>query len=466
MSPARWTRDTSRSCSCSNGSGPTSRASARSYLGPKGFTAVQISPPNEHAWVTSGDGAPYPWWMRYQPVSYRLDRSRSGTRAQFIDMVNRCNAVGVGDLRRRGDQPHDPGRGDHVERRQQPVGRQELPERAVRYRRLPRHVLDHQLQRCGPGPELRALRAPRSQHRLGLRARQDRRLPGRSLQPSGSGGSGSTRPSTSARPIWAPSSSAVEARVATPPFWFFEVIGAAGEAVQPNQYFALGTNQVDVTEFGYGRELFGKFIGGGKLADLRTFGETWNLMPSDHAVAFTDNHDKQRGHGGGGNYLTYHNGTTYDLGQRLHAGVAVRLPGPDVELRVLDGEQLRHQLRAAARSGHRGHARPVGRRRHRPGVLRPEPRRLGLRASLPPDRQHGRVPQRDDEPDVSSPTGGTTAATRSRSAAATPASWSSTRSPARCPAASRPASPPGRTATSSRATSRRPRPAAPAPAPW
>src|SRR5688572_4166491 len=38
------------------------------YLGPKGFTAVQISPPNEHNWVTSGDGAPYPWWMRYQPV--------------------------------------------------------------------------------------------------------------------------------------------------------------------------------------------------------------------------------------------------------------------------------------------------------------------------------------------------------------------------------------------------------------
>jgi alpha-amylase len=30
------------------------------YLGPKGFTAVQISPPNEHAWITSGDGAPYP----------------------------------------------------------------------------------------------------------------------------------------------------------------------------------------------------------------------------------------------------------------------------------------------------------------------------------------------------------------------------------------------------------------------
>ena len=51
------------------------------HLGPKGFAAVQISPPNEHNWVASGDGAPYPWWMRYQPVSYSLDRSRGGTRA-------------------------------------------------------------------------------------------------------------------------------------------------------------------------------------------------------------------------------------------------------------------------------------------------------------------------------------------------------------------------------------------------
>ncbi len=37
---------------------------------------------------------PYPWWERYQPISYKL-YSRSGTEAEFIDMVHRCNAVGV-----------------------------------------------------------------------------------------------------------------------------------------------------------------------------------------------------------------------------------------------------------------------------------------------------------------------------------------------------------------------------------
>ena len=57
------------------------------FLGPKGFEAVQISPPNEHIDHPT-------WWARYQPVSYQL-RSRSGTRAELIDMVSRCNAAGV-----------------------------------------------------------------------------------------------------------------------------------------------------------------------------------------------------------------------------------------------------------------------------------------------------------------------------------------------------------------------------------
>ena len=61
-------------------------------LGPSGFHAVQVSPPQEH----SLEPPNYPWSQRYQPVSYSIDRSRSGTRAEFVDMVNRCRAVGVG----------------------------------------------------------------------------------------------------------------------------------------------------------------------------------------------------------------------------------------------------------------------------------------------------------------------------------------------------------------------------------
>jgi alpha-amylase len=63
------------------------------WLGPHGFAAVQVSPPQEHAVIDSG-GNVFPWWERYQAVSYILD-SRSGTRAEFADMVGRCRAAGV-----------------------------------------------------------------------------------------------------------------------------------------------------------------------------------------------------------------------------------------------------------------------------------------------------------------------------------------------------------------------------------
>ena len=60
-------------------------------LGPAGYKAVQVSPPQEHSITPSFD-----WSERYQPVSYSVARSRSGTGAEFADMVSRCNAVGVG----------------------------------------------------------------------------------------------------------------------------------------------------------------------------------------------------------------------------------------------------------------------------------------------------------------------------------------------------------------------------------
>lgn len=56
-------------------------------LGPKGYAAVQVSPPQEH--VTGAQ-----WWVRYQPVSYKIF-SRNGSRAQFAAMVKICKAVGV-----------------------------------------------------------------------------------------------------------------------------------------------------------------------------------------------------------------------------------------------------------------------------------------------------------------------------------------------------------------------------------
>ena len=66
-------------------------AECENVLGPAGVRAVQISPPQEH----SLEPPNYPWSERYQPVSYSVARSRSGTGAELADMINRCDAAGV-----------------------------------------------------------------------------------------------------------------------------------------------------------------------------------------------------------------------------------------------------------------------------------------------------------------------------------------------------------------------------------
>ena len=66
---------------------PSVARECEEFLGPAGYSAVQVSPPQEHV-----EGPQ--WWTRYQPVSYELI-SRGGNREQFVDMVARCRAVGV-----------------------------------------------------------------------------------------------------------------------------------------------------------------------------------------------------------------------------------------------------------------------------------------------------------------------------------------------------------------------------------
>ncbi len=71
------------------------------YLAQKGFTAVQVSPPNEHLVPTADQGgqsaSDFPWWTRYQPVTHLTTAltSRSGTLTDFQAMITACNAAGV-----------------------------------------------------------------------------------------------------------------------------------------------------------------------------------------------------------------------------------------------------------------------------------------------------------------------------------------------------------------------------------
>lgn len=62
-------------------------AECETWLGPRGFAAVQVSPVTEH--IRGPE-----WWTRYQPVTYNFT-SRSGDEASFKEMVSRCRAAGV-----------------------------------------------------------------------------------------------------------------------------------------------------------------------------------------------------------------------------------------------------------------------------------------------------------------------------------------------------------------------------------
>ncbi|MEV4492488.1 carbohydrate-binding module family 20 domain-containing protein [Micromonospora coxensis] len=64
------------------------------HLGPAGYGAVQVAPPQESVSLPNSADGVHPWYEVYQPVSYRLE-SRFGTRQQFAAMVTACHDAGV-----------------------------------------------------------------------------------------------------------------------------------------------------------------------------------------------------------------------------------------------------------------------------------------------------------------------------------------------------------------------------------
>lgn len=268
------------------------------FLGPKGFSAVQVSPPQEHI---QGDE----WWTRYQPVSYQL-QSRSGDANEFANMVQRCNAVGVdiyvdavinhtaaagsgtgtagspynstsldypdyssNDFHPHCDiQPEDYGNDAWRVRNCRLVGLPDLATGDEYVRNTLAGYLNH-LTSLG----VRGLRIDAAKH----------------MEPS--------------------DIDAILSRVNDPLYVFQEVIDLGGEAVSAGEY----THISDVTEFRYSASI-GDVFRNQRLANLNQFGEAWGFLPGDDAVVFTDNHDNQRGHGAGGsNILTYNDGSLYNL---------------------------------------------------------------------------------------------------------------------------------------------------------
>jgi alpha-amylase len=293
-------------------------AECESVLGPAGFKAVQVSPPQEH----SLEPPTYPWSERYQPVSYSIDRSRSGTGTEFTNMVNRCKAAGVdiivdAVINHMTNFP-SPGVGSNgtsyskyqypglytqadfhtpcaLNNYQSAANVQDcelfsLPDLNTGLATVREKIANYllMLARLGvAGFRIDAAKHIQQVELDDILARVNQTLAGES------------------RPL---------------SYVFLEVVGGAGEALSARDYFGEGYASggvADITEFtfvGVGNKFRG--IGGEHISQLNPDGTpgnqfsptAWGLMPPDKAVVFLQNHDTQHECG-----LGYRHGSVFRL---------------------------------------------------------------------------------------------------------------------------------------------------------
>ena len=285
-------------------------------LGPAGFKAVQVSPPEEHSITPSHD-----WSERYQPVSYSIARSRSGTGAEFTDMVQRCRTVGVdiyvdavinhmtnypspgvgsnGTAYTKYDYPglytpsdfHPPCTvSDYTNAANvQDCELLSLPDLNTGLPSVRRTIADYLIMLARLGV-------------AGFRIDAAKHIQQVELDD-----------------ILAVVDSTMTAESRQVPYYFLEVVGGSGEALSPRDYFgeAYGSGgAADITEFtfvGVGDKFLG--AGGQHLSQLNPNGSArsqfspaaWGLLPSDKAVVFLQNHDTQHTTG----TISYRDGSAF-----------------------------------------------------------------------------------------------------------------------------------------------------------
>lgn len=258
-------------------------AECENVLGPKGFAAVQVSPPQK-----SIDGEP--WYTRYQPVSYAIE-GRSGNRSEFASMVSRCKAVGV-DIYV-----------DAVINHMAALDRN-FPE--VPYGPNDFHTcfeeINYQNRDSVQFCDLVGLNDLKTGSEY-VRSQ----IAGYLNDLIGLGVAGFRLDASKHMP--AGDIANIISRLNGNPYIFQEVIGAAGEAVQPPEYLGNG----DVTEFSYEREISRHFKNQTALKNFNGIENRNGWLNSDSAVVFVANHDDQRQNTAG--TLTFFDfGNLYNLG--------------------------------------------------------------------------------------------------------------------------------------------------------
>ncbi|KAF2367800.1 Alpha-amylase/branching enzyme C-terminal all beta [Trinorchestia longiramus] len=286
-------------------------AECENFLGPKRFGGVQVSPPNEYV-VAMQDVVQRPWWERYQPVSYNII-SRSGDEAAFIDMVQRCNAVGV---RIYPDAVFNHMTGGWPSGTLG-VGGTSFDSGKEDYPGVPYSTFDFNDGNCysssGDIETYQDVDQVRNCKLVGLRDLNQSKTYVRQrildyLNHLIDVGVAGFRVDA-CKHMWPSDLGIIFGRLNDLNTDYFpagsramiyqEVIDQGGEPITADQYTGIGR----VTEFKYGLKLGIAFRGNDKLMYLSNFGEAWGFIDRGASLVFVDNHDNQRGHGGGGDQI-------------------------------------------------------------------------------------------------------------------------------------------------------------------
>ncbi len=275
------------------------------FLGPAGVHSVQISPPNEHRQISGA-----PWWQRYQPVSYRLE-SRSGTAVEFKSMVDRCKAVGVHIVADAVVNHMSGGTANDVR-----IGRGSSGSSYSKYT-YPGLYSQNDFNACDNGKpaNISNYQDPRMVRSCELVGLSDLNTGSDKVRTQVSaylesllklGVSGFRIDAAKHMPV--EDLEAIVERISKRDNIFLEVIEGQGEPIKARQYVGAGR----VTEFRYPEAIRDAFRSG-QVAGLLNLGKRTDLLHSESALVFIDNHDSQRGHGAGGSPLTHKEPEIYEL---------------------------------------------------------------------------------------------------------------------------------------------------------
>jgi alpha-amylase len=268
-----------------------------SVLGPQGYGAVQVAPP-EDSLTRSG----HPWWEVYQPADYDVN-SRMGTRSQFAAMVSACHAAGVkvyadaviNHMTGQGSTSYGgrtfskydyPGIYSSADFHHAPA---DCPESDDQIHNWNDYT---EVTKC----ELSSLSDLRTESDY-VRGRIAGYL--NDLLSLGVDGFRVD----AAKHIGATDLAAIESRLSRSAYIYQEVMPGSPGALAPSAFEGTG----DLLEFVYGQKLKEQF--NGDIANLRTFGQSWGMEPSDKSVVFVANHDTERN----GSTLSYKDGGRYRL---------------------------------------------------------------------------------------------------------------------------------------------------------